>query len=206
MKCILCYSDNVANIEQIRAESLIALYKKAFHIAVDNILHQDIIYWHCKECDLRFFSLKNGEIPCGDNAFYNAINGLEWYYMSEKHEYHFVKNYIKDTSKVLEVGCGRAAFAEFIPDKRNYTGLELSTNAKEMAAKNNVNIINSFVENFARESKESFDIACSFQVLEHTSTPYSFIESQIKCLKNGLESTNNKSANNNGGGGESLRF
>ena len=185
MKCILCQSNNTNTISIINANKLINLYKRAFNIDITNIIKSDVIYNQCNNCDLLFFTLENGEIPTGDNDFYNALNKLDWYYMSEKNEYHFAKQFINDDVKVLEIGCGKAAFSAFIPNKDNYTGLEFSSDAKEMAIKNGVKIQNVSIEEYAKSNQYKFDISCSFQVLEHTSNPHSFIESQIKCLHRG---------------------
>lgn len=185
IKCILCNSDKTQITQTIDAAKLTALHKKSFNIDTSKILTENLHYWHCDECDLRFFTLENGEIPSGDNDFYNALNKIDWYYMSEKNEYNFAKKFIKDSTKILEVGCGKAAFTKFIPNKQNYTGLEFSTDAKEMAAKNQINIQNSLVEDFAKTNKNNFDVACSFQVLEHTNNPHSFIKAQIECLNGG---------------------
>ncbi len=102
--------------------------------------------------------------------------------MAEKNEYHFAKKFINSDTKILEIGCGKATFSAFIPNKDNYTGLELSSDAKEMAIKNGINIQNTSIEEYSKYNQSKFNISCSFQVLEHTSNPYSFIESQIKCL------------------------
>ncbi|RAX52752.1 methyltransferase [Helicobacter sp. 16-1353] len=201
MKCILCKSPQLRQIERVNKDKLSFLYKKAFGGDVSKILLENLIFWHCESCDLRFFSLENGEIPSGDNDFYNALNKIEWYYMSEKNEYHFAKNFINDSTKVLEVGCGKAAFREFLPQgaREKYIGLEFSSDAKEMAAKNNINIQNIAIEDFAKSHKGEFDVACSFQVLEHVSNPNEFIKAQIECLRN-AENISRESAINGGGG------
>lgn len=185
MNCILCNSEETNIIESLRAQDLISLYKRAFGINVENILNCDLNYYCCKNCDLRFFALKDGKFPTGDDNFYNTLNKLEWYYMSEKNEYHYAKNFIDTSSKILEVGCGRAAFTRFISNKENYTGLEFSSDAKTMAAKDNINIENISIEEFAKNNKGKFDIACSFQVLEHVANPHNFIKAQIECLTGG---------------------
>ena len=185
MKCILCENNGVNTLCEINKNSLISLYKRAFGVDVAYILKQDLIYYHCPYCDLRFFRLQNGEIPSGDDAFYNHLNKLSWYYMQEKNEYHFAKQFIKQDSKILEVGCGKAAFADFVPNKNHYIGLEFSSDAKKLAKQNGINIENISIEEYAKNNKEKFNIACSFQVLEHTNNPNSFIYSQIECLNRG---------------------
>lgn len=54
-----------------------------------------------------------------------------------------------------------------------------------MAEKNNVTIKNESIQSFANANPHSFDVVCSFQVLEHVSNPRTFIESKILALKPG---------------------
>lgn len=183
MQCILCHSDRTSIQEHIRADDLIALYQKNFGIDTSNLFPSDIYYTHCQECDMKFFVCDNGVIPTGDNAFYNALNLLPWYYFDEKHEYHYAKKFITTESRVLEVGCGKAAFADFLPRKEHYVGLEFSTQAKEMAAARGITIRNIPIQEYCTQHRGAFDVSCSFQVLEHVSDPYEFLRAQIVCLK-----------------------
>ncbi|STO97553.1 bifunctional 2-polyprenyl-6-hydroxyphenol methylase/3-demethylubiquinol 3-O-methyltransferase UbiG [Helicobacter canis] len=186
--CILCHSNDTHITQEIARDDIIALYKSFPGVAIDSLISSDLLYHHCNVCDLSFFTCKDGSIPTGDNAFYNALNQLDWYYFSEKHEYHFAKKFITKDSKVLEVGCGKAAFARFLPQeaKPHYVGLEFSTQAKQMAAKDGILIENISIEEYANSHSKQFDVACSFQVLEHTSNPNSFIQAQIDCLKSDI--------------------
>ena len=187
MKCILCNGENLELITKLNKDSLCLLYKKALNINISNLITANINYFNCKDCDLKFFVDENGNIPTGDNDFYNSLNKLDWYYFSEKSEYHYAKKFINKDSKVLEVGCGKGAFVKFMPKEArdNYVGLEFSTQAKIMAQKDGIKIENISIEEYAKDNQNRFDIACSFQVLEHISNPFSFIQSQIKCLNGG---------------------
>ena len=95
-----------------------------------------------------------------------------------------INHYIKNGDIVLEVGCGKGAFSRKI-ETPNYTGLEFSRNAIEIASKANIKILNEFVEDHSNSNSEIYDTVCSFQVLEHVAKPNSFIESCLKCLKPG---------------------
>lgn len=184
-ECLLCKSTHTKLDQRVSKQDLCNLYARSFGISIDSILSSDVLYWHCQDCDLRFFVCEDGSIPTGDNDFYNALNSLDWYYFAEKNEYNYAKSFILPESKVLEVGCGKAAFVKFLPEnaQKNYVGLELSTQAKEMAALDGIRIENMSIEEYAKSHAKSFDIACSFQVLEHVSNPHSFLDSQIQCLK-----------------------
>lgn len=105
-------------------------------------------------------------------------------FFSEKYEYSYAQKWIAQNQKVIEIGCGKAAFAKYIP-YAHYTGLELSTDAKKMAQENGIEIQNIPIQDYAKKRPNSYDVACSFQVLEHTSDPYSFLQSQIEILRGG---------------------
>jgi SAM-dependent methyltransferase len=104
--------------------------------------------------------------------------------MDDKEEYDYACRYIKDNDIILEVGCGKGAFSRKIQTS-SYTGLEFSKDAIEIASKASIKIINQSVEIHSNSHLESYDVVCSFQVLEHVSNPKSFIESCLKCLKKG---------------------
>lgn len=72
-----------------------------------------------------------------NDAFYNVLNQIEWYYASEKCEYEYSKTYINNNAKILEVGCGKATFFDYLPPsaRENYVGLEFSSGAIEQAKK-----------------------------------------------------------------------
>ena len=142
--CILCHSNNTEITQEVKQDDINALCRKVYGMDTSYLITNDLLYHHCKSCDLRFFTTKDGTIPTGDNNFYNTLTELDWYYFSEKHEYSFAKQFINKDSKVLEVGCGKAAFAHFLPQeaKAHYVGLEFNTQAKELAAKNGILIEN----------------------------------------------------------------
>lgn len=188
MKCILCHSANTHLLETIPKENLNHLYHKSLRINTSSLIKNDLRYLHCKDCDLRFFTDTQDKVPTGDGAFYNSLNQLQWYYFSYKHEYDYVRDFITQDSsfqnpRILEVGCGKAAFAKYLPENAQYVGLELSTQAKQMAQSQGIHIENITIEEFAKTHQDEFDISCSFQVLEHVSNPYEFLRAQIACLK-----------------------
>lgn len=186
--CILCKSDKTTITQVVDKADICALYARAFQMDISHLIKSDLLYHHCPDCDLRFFVCEDGSIPTGDNDFYNTLNSLDWYYFAQKHEYHYAKKFIHSESRVLEVGCGKAAFAHFLPQKarEQYVGLEFSTQAKQMAAKDGIYIENIAVEEYAKTHAQSFDVTCSFQVLEHVSNPHDFLQAQIECLKSGI--------------------
>lgn len=178
--CPLCDSKNIVLIDHLNKNTLVNAYQKMTKQDFSGIVNEDISYCKCNNCNLKFFS----PLVTGNEEFYNSLQHLPWYYVDEKEEYLHAKNFISPTDKILDVGCGKGAFARHL-NKNNYTGLDFSTNAKEMAAKNSITIENVSIQDYAKKHPESFDIVCSFQVLEHISDPNSFIENKILALKKG---------------------
>ncbi|AJI44671.1 class I SAM-dependent methyltransferase [Francisella tularensis subsp. novicida] len=180
MNCPLCDSINIKKLEKINKDQLIELYKKTTLDDISYLITQDIEFCECDNCKLRFYN----PLITGDEKFYNSLQKFEWYYMNEKEEYFYAKDYINCTDKVLEVGSGKGAFAKHI-DTKDYIGLDFSKQAKNMAQQNGIVVENELIEDYAKKHPQEFDVVVSFQVLEHVSNPKEFIESKLKALKKG---------------------
>jgi 2-polyprenyl-3-methyl-5-hydroxy-6-metoxy-1,4-benzoquinol methylase len=182
IQCSLCNSSTVVLLEVIKTADLIRMYSKLLSIDVASEFEQltEIRLYHCPTCDLRFF------FPgaAGSEQFYKMMQKFDWYYMDDKNEYEYVKKFVRETDKVLEVGCGKGAFALKIPTKA-YVGLELSPDAIARASGNGVMVLDESVEQHAMSNSEKYDIVCAFQVLEHIAEPRSFIGACVSCLRPG---------------------
>lgn len=179
--CPLSGSFKIVLVEKIAVSDLVSLYKKVLNCDVasefGNI--QEIDFYHSLESELYFFS----PMITGSENFYEKLQVFDWYYLEEKNEYDYAKQFIKPSDFVLEIGCGKGAFAQKI-DSQNYTGLEFSHKAKDLA-KGGVNIINESIQDHAVYLPQKYDVVCAFQVLEHIGDVHSFIASSIACLKPG---------------------
>lgn len=179
--CPLSGSFKIVLVEKIAVSDLLSLYQKVLNCDVasefGNI--QEIDFYHSLESDLYFFS----PMITGSENFYEKLQVFDWYYLEEKNEYDYAKQFIKPSDFVLEIGCGKGAFAQKI-DSQNYTGLEFSHKAKDLA-KGGVNIINESIQDHAVYLPQKYDVVCAFQVLEHIGDVHSFIASSIACLKPG---------------------
>jgi 2-polyprenyl-3-methyl-5-hydroxy-6-metoxy-1,4-benzoquinol methylase len=180
--CPLSGSANLVLRETIEVKALIKLYSRwgGVDISSEFLDLETINFYHCLDSDLKFFH----PLVTGSESFYQELQKFNWYYMDDKEEYDYACRYIKDNDIILEVGCGKGAFSRKIQTS-SYTGLEFSKDAIEIASKASIKIINQSVEIHSNSHLESYDVVCSFQVLEHVSNPKSFIESCLKCLKKG---------------------
>jgi 2-polyprenyl-3-methyl-5-hydroxy-6-metoxy-1,4-benzoquinol methylase len=181
MVCPLSGSTNLVLQEAIEVEALVKLYSRwGVDISSELLDLETINFYHCLDSDLKFFY----PLVTGSELFYQELQKFNWYYLDDKEEYDYACHYITNENRVLEVGCGKGAFYQKIKTN-NYTGLEFSLKAIEIASQANLNVLNQTVEDYCVSNLDSYDVVCSFQVLEHVSNPKSFIESCLKCLKKG---------------------
>lgn len=178
--CSLCGSSNIIFLEMVKIKDLIKMYNKMLNSDISSEFGdlKEMGFYKCTECDLRFFY----PIVTGSEAFYEKLQKFDWYYLNEKNEYEFSRRFIKESDSVLEIGCGKGAFAKKIVAK-SYIGLEFSTEAKIIAEQNGLHIVNEPIQEHSINNKNKYDVVCSFQVLEHVSNTRSFIESSLACLK-----------------------
>ncbi len=121
----------------------------------------------------------------GKHRLYKHLQNFDWYYMPWKFEYEAVTEWIGDQSTVLEIGCGRGYFLQYLTESSEAvcTGLELNEDSALTAER--LKIINMDIQEFSKFNEQSFDVVCSFQVLEHIANVRKFLAAQIKCLKIG---------------------
>src|SRR6266571_5257397 len=125
--CPLCNGVSVASRESIPVERVVRMYERLLGLKVADefgeVASFDCI--RCSDCDLVYFS---PPAP-GSEHFYEMLQAFSWYYMAEKNEYEFARGFVKPTDDVLEIGCGKGAFAKCI-NGRSFLGLEFSKEAQ----------------------------------------------------------------------------
>lgn len=173
---------NLILTHEIYTKDLAKLYLKSFNIDISAEIGnvQKIYFYHCKCCDFHFF------LPTviGSDNFYEQLQLLSWYYLGEKYEYEYAKEFILKNTRVLEVGCGTGAFGGEIATKK-YIGLEINSKAVKVAKEKGLDVRKEYIENFSKNNHNVFDIVCAFQVLEHIPNVSTFIQSCIDCLNIG---------------------
>ncbi|MDA0265668.1 MAG: class I SAM-dependent methyltransferase [Cyanobacteria bacterium] len=177
-QCPLCCKVSASHLENVPGHKLNLLYEK---LGIYNAIKSEKLdYFGCSFCDLKFFD----PLEAGDEDFYVSLQNFDWYYMNEKEEFRIALNWLGNNHKVLDVGAGRAAFSAYL-DKDNYIGLEFNDAAIRKANALGVNLLKESVEEHAKANGKKYDSVVSFQVLEHLSSPCSFIQGCIDCLKPG---------------------
>lgn len=181
--CILCKSKDLKTVQKIKTSDINDLYVRDL---VPNVLaefkgNDEIEYKKCSNCHLHFFS----PVLTGSPKFYESLlSPGGFYYKDDRYEFFLAKKYIKKSDKVLEIGSGSGHFAQII-QVEDYTGLEYNDKAIADAKEKGINLIKQTIEEFSKEQENTFDVVCSFQVLEHVENPHDYIESSLKVLKKG---------------------
>lgn len=166
-------------------DEIVDAYKKALKMDVSSYFGslRQIDIFECPETKFRFYSPAN---LAGDSAFYQQLQAFDWYYMPWKWEHQTVKNAIRKDEKVLEIGCGVGSFIKKCQeDGIEALGLELNEGAVQEAARNNINVIRKDIIDVAKDSPNTYDVVCSFQVMEHIPDVSKVIQASIDCLKPG---------------------
>jgi SAM-dependent methyltransferase len=86
---------------------------------------------------------------------------------------------------ILDVGCASAFFLESLGEKWNRYGIELFHLAAEQARKRRGIIVHESELLSARFAEKSFDVVCTFDVLEHLSDPMPIFREARRILKPG---------------------
>jgi 2-polyprenyl-3-methyl-5-hydroxy-6-metoxy-1,4-benzoquinol methylase len=188
MKSILSPLTNTPDTKLIRTIStaeLCKLYYEALKIDVSQFFIglDSINIYECVETGFKFYQPFGID---GDGHFYEQLQQFDWYYMPWKWEHEQVFKQINISDKVLEIGCGPAHFIQKLNDLNiECTGLELNQKTVNEATAKNLNVRNEIVQFHAMTSEESYDVVCSFQVMEHIAEIKEVIDASIKCLKKG---------------------
>jgi SAM-dependent methyltransferase len=174
--CPLCGNKKTIITDSIPSELIAKEYYRVFSISL-NLDDETIYLLRCENCDLKFFN----PMVTGDCDFYEKLQTVDWYYMTDKPEYQLAKKYLPAEGLVLEIGSGKAAFAVTAGISR-YIGIEFNDAAIKKAKERGVKLIKESVEVHAKKNVEKYGVVVSFQVLEHVSNPNSFIQSCVDSL------------------------
>ena len=179
--CPLCHSENSVTTRTVPTSDLKRIYSvSGIEVASEFGGHLIIDLKVCRDCDCQFFS---PELP-GSQRFYEQLQRHHWYYPNEKSEFNFASKYIERTNSVLEIGCGKGAFASHITC-REYVGLEYTEASASAARSNGLTVSHESISEYALRAAASHDVVCFFQVLEHVPNVSTFLTDSLRCLRPG---------------------
>ena len=185
IECPGCLSKNNILVDSVARDRLVEGYARAsLQVNIEELIPNHlskIDLLECLECELRWY------VPmiAGGAEFYEALQLHDWYYQSDKPEYHFAATMLPDHSSMLEVGCGRGAFAGYLKPTVKYRGLEFNDEAIRKASGACLAVENLSIEDEAERRSAYYDVVCHFQVLEHVPDCQSFMKSCVAALKPG---------------------
>jgi SAM-dependent methyltransferase len=177
-------TSNVSIVETLDPTDLIDRWEAAFDIDISSDLAglQEIRRYRCNDSYLEFYTPPEA---AGGGGLYEALQQFDWYYMPNKWEHQIAAQDIREGDSVLEVGCGDGAFVEWISDEKpvDAKGIELNEDAAESAQSMGRKVTNEDLFDLAQDHQGSYDVVCSFQVLEHIYDVKAFIEASLQLLQ-----------------------
>lgn len=114
--------------------------------------------------------------------------GLSKTYFKYHQKPFYFKDYLKifntnkDEGSVLDVGCGIGWFSDYF---NNYTGIEYSNEAVNLAKKANRNVILGDVEKTFPFKNGQFSMIILMDILEHLNNPLATVKESFRVIKDG---------------------
>jgi SAM-dependent methyltransferase len=136
----------------------------------------EISHWRCLDTGLQFFQPGDA---AGSSELYAQLSRFGWYHDQHRWEFSTAMPWLRDTNRILEVGCGDGAFLDQLRDhsRAEAIGIELNPATAAAAQAKGHRIVRHRSDSAQVTALGQFDAVCSFQVLEHVPDPHPFIES-----------------------------
>jgi 2-polyprenyl-3-methyl-5-hydroxy-6-metoxy-1,4-benzoquinol methylase len=173
-------------VRLLPSEQLVEMYQRkcGMDVARHFVGIEALALYECGRTGMKYW--RPGSVA-GDARFYDELSRL-WpdYYQTDRWEYEPARAAIGSSVKrVLEVGCGRGYFLRSL-ETVGHSGLGLELNHQAIVDKvTNLEVRAQDLQSLASTEPESFDVACSFQVLEHVTDPEAFIRGCIRAVRPG---------------------
>jgi 2-polyprenyl-3-methyl-5-hydroxy-6-metoxy-1,4-benzoquinol methylase len=179
-RCVLCESNDIKLVQDISKKELENLYMQNFNFDISKYLvNTSIKCYECNTCKLGFFEPDTA----GNGQFYEELQEKRnEYYNPQRKEFLFAQKFIKPKDRVLEIGAGYGYFSKLLTTNE-YLGLEFNDKAIEVANADGINLIKEDIVELSSKNIQTFDVVCSFHVLEHVQSLNKFVEASLKVLK-----------------------
>lgn len=188
MKSPLTFKDDARLIKRYPTQTVIKLYRDNLNLDVSGDLgnEENIDLYECADSGYRFYIPFTAE---GSPGFYERLIKTNYgYYPGWKWENNIASKYIKQGNKVMDVGCGDGTFLDLLAHRvegvERY-GLEFNAEAIAQATAKGLHIFSEPVQQHAVNHKEGYDVATTFQVLEHIADISSFLKAKTDLVKKG---------------------
>ncbi|PBQ32567.1 hypothetical protein CNR22_12560 [Sphingobacteriaceae bacterium] len=179
-------SSEATIISTVKTSEIVVAYKKIYDLDISSSFRdiETIYLCECPLTSLRFYYPFNLD---GDAAFYEKLSLKDWYYSVDRWEHLAVAGWIESGKSLLEIGPGDGVFLQKLKALKNisYVGLELNPLAIEKAKLRGIHLTNELLEHHVANKANSYDVVCSFQVMEHISAIHSAMTDSVKALKKG---------------------
>ena len=182
--CPICRDVEASLVATTSRTELITRWQRMLKVNIsDELIGLDTIpEWRCPRCGLQFYPAEGA----GSAHLYEQLCRFPWYYMPAKWEHEMAIADLRKGDRILEVGCGAGAFvARLRKAGWEASGLELNDAAVAEARAVGIPVTNELIGTVAAERPGSYDVVCSFEVLEHVADPFAFIDEQVQALRVG---------------------
>jgi SAM-dependent methyltransferase len=186
MNCPLCESTKTVSLKSLQVALLVSRWEQDFGIDVRSEFGdvRVIELRKCRDCALSFF---HPDSVAGSPALYEVLEKIDWYYLPRKWEHDVALEDIKGARNGIEIGCGFGDFVARVNREMEipFDGCELNPSAVQIARSKGVSLLLDDSENLARRYAGSYDVVCSFQVLEHVNRPRNFLQNLCDLVRPG---------------------
>jgi len=178
--CPLTGSQHIQVLEEFPISLLVDCYQRDLGLDVVSEFRgvERLKLCRCLDSHLIFFY---PAVP-GSSKFYTSLQSFDWYHPAAKFEYQRAASWIKPGDRVLDIGCGAAQFANYIPDA-SYHGLEPHCGSGTNFMTVGSHLLSEKATWQAMSYSQTYDVVCAFQVLEHIGNPRAFLTDAFACLK-----------------------